>query len=337
MRHLHFLILSFCAAALSSCQHSLPNYLLTQGFQQGAVYLHAKDIDQLLKGNTLSEDERRYLSISKSVLEYAENKLLMDSKGAYQKYTKLDREAVTWVVVAAPRDEVRPFLFSYPIMGDLPYRGYFKKSSADEYARYLEDHENLDVYVRPVPAYSSTGWLPDPVLSTMFSNELDFVETLLHELVHLQFFLPGEAMFNEAFATWYAEKATIKYLTDNPSNLFNSKKALANYRQLLDRSATFAKLNKQVRELAKNAYASSELSLEQKRDSFFQKVRNLYAEAGFERVASGTWNNARIASMSTYFEMIPDIQKHFEKSRLSLNEYMLQVRKNPADTLTDIQ
>lgn len=323
--------------SLGACQHSLPSYLVTQGLQQGAIYLHAEDIKTLLSGNELTDKERRYLLISQSVLEYAQNELQMNPKGAYQKYTRLDRDAVTWVVVAAPRDAVKPHFFSYPIMGDLPYRGYFKKSSAEEYAQYLEKKEDLDVYVRPVPAYSSTGWLPDPVLSTMFSSELDFIETLIHEMVHLQFYLAGEAMFNEAFATWYAEKATLQYINHNPSRLLNANEAAQDYAELLKKSEQHRLINTQVRLLAQNAYSDSSKNLKEKRADFFEKVRQLYRDAGFEKSASGTWNNARIASLSTYFKMIPYIESHYQKSRLRLNDYLNRVTQAPSETLAQVK
>ena len=67
--------------SLGACQHSLPSYLVTQGLQQGAIYLHAEDIKTLLSGNELTDKERRYLLISQSVCKYAQNELQMNPKG----------------------------------------------------------------------------------------------------------------------------------------------------------------------------------------------------------------------------------------------------------------
>lgn len=68
---------------------------------------------------------------------------------------------------------------------------------------------NLDTYRRPVEAFSTTGWLPDPILSTMFSKADRFIELIFHELTHSTFYFESELDFNEAFASWMGYRGAI--------------------------------------------------------------------------------------------------------------------------------
>ena len=50
--------------------------------------------------------------------------------GAYNTVTAVDKSAVTWVLMAAEPDRLTPHTWYFPIVGSVPYKGYFKKASA---------------------------------------------------------------------------------------------------------------------------------------------------------------------------------------------------------------
>lgn len=100
----------------------------------------------------------------------------------------------------------------YPFLGRLPYRGYFERERAEREARRLREVQGYDVCVSPVAAYSTLGWLDDPVTSPMLGRGIaSFVETLLHELVHATVFIEGDADFNEGVALFVGQEAAIRY------------------------------------------------------------------------------------------------------------------------------
>jgi predicted aminopeptidase len=114
----------------------------------------------------------------------------------------LHREAVVWNLFAAPELSLDPHLWCYPLVGCLPYRGYFDDTRVRrEQARLAAD--GLDTYVGPVLAYSTLGWFDDPLLSTFLAlDDMAFVELLLHELSHSRVWIRGDATFNESFASF---------------------------------------------------------------------------------------------------------------------------------------
>ncbi len=100
----------------------------------------------------------------------------------------------------------------YPFLGRLPYRGYFDAARAEREAHRLREESGYDVCVSPVTAYSTLGWLDDPVTTPMLGRgAANLVETLLHELVHATVFVEGDADFNEGVALFIGQEAAIRY------------------------------------------------------------------------------------------------------------------------------
>lgn len=100
----------------------------------------------------------------------------------------------------------------YPVVGRLPYRGYFDQARAEREAKRLREEQGYDVCVSPVTAYSTLGWLADPVTSPMLGRgAANLVETLFHELVHATVFIDGDADFNEGVALFIGQEAAIRY------------------------------------------------------------------------------------------------------------------------------
>ncbi|MBC8188399.1 MAG: aminopeptidase [Proteobacteria bacterium] len=100
----------------------------------------------------------------------------------------------------------------FPLVGELPYKGYFDRDRAEAEAMRLRDDEGFDVCVSPISAYSTLGWFADPITSPMLSRgAASLVETILHELVHATAFLPNEADFNESVAQFIGQQAAIRF------------------------------------------------------------------------------------------------------------------------------
>jgi predicted aminopeptidase len=318
-------IVSFFAL-LSGCQHSTPYYLLQQGMMQGSFFMRAIPVDEALKSEDTSESDKKYLRLSQNVLNYARSDLGLKCKGSYEKFLKLDRPWVTKVVVAAYRDRPDPYLFRFPLFGDLPYRGYFQEETALSFAAKLSREKNLDTMVRPVPAYSTTGWLSDPIVSTMFRSDLDLAEVLFHELVHLQFYFKSNADFNEAFATWFAGKALRKFVTAQPGVFHDGIKAL----ERLDDGDRFdlAFSNLIVDEMAKarTFYAQKSRSDEERKKFFEEFRRNLVQLDGKRKWPEyPELNNAFLVSSSTYFRKVPLIEKYASLHKLDATKMLERV------------
>jgi predicted aminopeptidase len=93
-------------------------------------------------------------------------------------------------------------LWRFPLVGKLPYKGYFRTADALAAERALRE-DGFDTYLRPASAFSTLGWFNDPLLSTTLAQDsVDLVNTVIHELTHNRYFAAGDAAFNESFANF---------------------------------------------------------------------------------------------------------------------------------------
>ncbi|MFT3693329.1 MAG: aminopeptidase [Kofleriaceae bacterium] len=129
----------------------------------------------------------------------------------YDTYTVLGRSAAVWFVGAADPVSFKPRKWCFPIVGCFAGLGWFDEDDAVKWKLQLEK-EGYDALVRPASAYSTGGWFPDPVLSSMLGGGDDalpeLANVILHESVHATVLVPDEPFFNESFASYIADQLT---------------------------------------------------------------------------------------------------------------------------------
>jgi predicted aminopeptidase len=155
-------------------------------------------------------ERRRALETLLAVREFAAREGL-DVGGSYRAVADMSSAAPFHVVTAAYVDRLAPYTWWYPVIGAIPYRGYFDRAEADRFAAGLRA-EGLDTMVVEASAYSTLGWLDDPLPSNVLDRGAGAVViTVLHELVHQTFFAPDAVAFNETLATAIAYRLAGRY------------------------------------------------------------------------------------------------------------------------------
>ena len=133
----------------------------------------------------------------------------------YTSFVAWPGDRIVTTLVRTRSGSLEPVPWRYPLLGDLPYRGYFDRERAETEAERLRRDEGFDVCTTGVSAYSTLGWLADPVTSPMLEHgAARLVETLLHELVHATAFFPGQADFNEGAAQFIGQEAAIRFFEE---------------------------------------------------------------------------------------------------------------------------
>lgn len=184
--------------SLSACN---PFYVARAAYEQSKILLKRQDIKTLLGTDQLKEDERNKLGLVLEARSFAE-KIGLNPGGSFKKYSRLDRKDLAWVLLASKPDAFRLFTWWFPVVGSVPYKGYFDKSAADKAAKVLESM-NYETYVRTTSAISTLGWFDDPLLSTTLQNpEHTLVNTVIHESLHSTVWIPGQVDFNESLANF---------------------------------------------------------------------------------------------------------------------------------------
>jgi predicted aminopeptidase len=209
LRTVSALTLSVCIL-LQGCDVS---YFAHAACEEGRLLWNRRPITQVLQKPDLSPAIRQRLETVLAVRKFAADDLGLRVGGAYETVTAVDQNAVVWVVMASPRDSLSPYLWWFPIVGYVPYRGYFKKARAETVARTMEA-QGYDTFVRPAIAFSSLGFFDDPLLSNLLElNRVELAGVLIHELFHRTFFLKSDVMFDESSANWIGNRGAVDFFT----------------------------------------------------------------------------------------------------------------------------
>ena len=210
-----------------------------------------RDIAKLIDDPSIPEALRARMASARAIRKFAVDELALPDNNSYRSYVDVGREAVTWAVFAAPEFSLTPHAWCFPVYGCVPYRGYFSKKSAAEFAVELQ-RQGLDVHVTGITAYSTLGWSSDPLLSTMLTQGDTYLAgVVFHELAHQRVYIHGNSEFNEAFAVAVETTGVRKWL-----RAAGDTAGLRRYEADRKRRAEFLALLSQTRDELRQVYES---------------------------------------------------------------------------------
>ena len=189
-------------------------YLTQAAEGQLAILRARRPIDEVVADPSTPPNIRRLLAEVPRIKAFGQTQGLKATDN-YQTYADLKRPAVVWVVSATEELAFEPKKWSFPIVGSVPYLGWFDKDDALRHARDLHD-EGWESDVRPATAFSTLGWFEDPVLSTMIDDDLDalgqLADVVLHESTHATHYVDGQTAFNESIANFVGDNMAVLWL-----------------------------------------------------------------------------------------------------------------------------
>ena len=303
--------------SLSGCANL--DYLAQSAGGHVSLMLQRRPIGVVMADPNTAPWLREKLQLLVRQRQFAYDQLALPDNGSYRTFVDLGRPYVTWTVVVTPRFSMMPLPSCFPLIGCVPYRGFFDEADARIYAASFAAEE-YDTYVGGVRAYSTLGWFADPVLSTMtMRSESGMAAVLFHELAHQRLYVADDATFNESYAVAVEQVGVARWFdhVDRAQQFESYARASRRRKQFTDLVAVA-----KTRLLKVYAASSSvEKKLADKREVFaWLRQQHAYLRARWGgRSVYSRWfdkplNNAKLALVGTYAEHVSSFLALYRKS-----------------------
>lgn len=206
------LALLILTAVLGIVYHDLVIYGFRQARGQWHIIRNAKPVEQFLSDPSFPDSLKSRLHLIDDVRRFAIDSLGLKDTENYKTMFDQKGKEVMWVVMASRPFKLEPKEWHFPVLGAVPYKGFFNEKLALELREELQA-EGWDVIIRNPGGWSTLGWFTDPILSKMLTrSEGDLANLIIHEMSHATIFVKDSVDFNENLATFIGDRGAEQFL-----------------------------------------------------------------------------------------------------------------------------
>jgi predicted aminopeptidase len=341
-----FRMAGLCAAAVALCL-SLGGcrlgYIMHAAMGQARLLCGSEPLAKVEARGLLDKTQLQRAQLIQEVRDFAETDLGLKKTDNYSTIYPKPLKNPIWNISAAPKDKLKPVTWWFPIVGNLPYLGYFDHDRAEAERLKLEKEGN-DVVLRRVAAYSTLGWFSDPITMNMLKWQPTLlVEIIIHELTHATLYVKGQSAFNEGLAQFIGVEGAVLFLNktqgpDSPdarlaAGVAHDERIFSHF---LD--GLYSRLEKLY-----NSSVSFDEKLVKREEIYdlevarFQVLAKQFQTTEFKNFGSNPINNALLISYGLYhrnFDLFRRVYEHKDKSIKKMLDFFIQLSKeNHADLL----
>ena len=331
---------------LSACS---PAYVLRAAWEEAKILNARKPIARIVADTATDWETRDKLLLVLQARQFAADSLGLNAGDSYTLFSRVESDTLVMVLSAAPKDRFRPHTWWFPVVGSVPYKGFFELADAQKEQRKLEAR-GYDTYLRPSAAFSTLGWFNDPLLSTLLRyDQVSLANTVIHELFHNTFYAPGKAVFNESLANFVGGRGAIEFFCrrDGPQSS-TCRTAVDGWEDDLRFGAFMEQLVRDVEAL----YARTDLSREAKlaeRERLFADAQRRFAEEvrpqlevdSYASFTRDPLNNATLISRRIYYDRLQLFEAVYQSRGgdfiQAMNDIMAAARSNKDDPYAAVQ
>ncbi|MEO9485662.1 MAG: aminopeptidase [Ekhidna sp.] len=189
-------------------------YGLKQAKGQLSITFNTRPVELILEDSLIADSLKQKIQLVHEAREFAFNELGLKQSDNYTTFYDQKGEVALWNLSASKQFALEPKLWSFPLLGSFPYKGFFDLANAKEEMQDLK-LAGYDARIRSVGGWSTLGWTTDPILSNMLDRqEGALAELIIHELTHSTLFVKDNIEFNENLASFIGEEGTIMFLNE---------------------------------------------------------------------------------------------------------------------------
>ncbi len=309
-------------------------YVSRLAYEQTKMLISKRSIDEVIKDPSTSKEVMNKLLFLQDVLNFSREEGL-NVEGAYQKFILINRPVVSYTVYAAEADKLESVRWWFPIIGKVPYLGFFSKEDRDKEAEKLSA-QGYDTYSSGVLAFSSLGWFEDPIYSSMLLlDDYSFAELIFHELTHRTIWFDNHADFNENLASFVAEVTNVRFFRFRKDEV-----AIAKYFEEKNDEVYFSKWLEQLKNNLSELYQDKTLDRQEIFTrkamifkNFTEENKPYFKKANF--LGHKKWNNASVLASSLYSADFTDFYSALECSKEKKMGEFLKRLENMAKNLKE--
>jgi predicted aminopeptidase len=190
--------------------------LLSYGWMQAkgqiGILMDVRDVTDVLADPTFPDSLKARIRLIEEIKQFGVDSLGLEPSKNYTTFYDQHGKPLIWVITASDRYRIKAYKWNFPILGSFPYKGYFDSTRAVREEKVLID-EGYDTDIGEVSAWSTLGYLKDPILSSMLKRrEGSLANLILHELTHGTLFVKNDLELNENLASFVGDLGAIRFL-----------------------------------------------------------------------------------------------------------------------------
>ncbi len=180
---------------------------------QVGILMNVEDVADVLNSKTFPDSLKAKIRLIEEIKQFGVDSLGLEPSKNYTTFYNQHGKPLIWVITASERYRIDAYKWKFPIIGTFPYKGYFDSTRAAREERELKI-SGLDTDVGEVSAWSTLGYLKDPILSSMLGRkDGSLANLILHELTHGTLFVKDNLELNENLASFVGDLGAVKFLT----------------------------------------------------------------------------------------------------------------------------
>jgi predicted aminopeptidase len=323
-------------------------YLTQAAIAEAKILRARRPIVEVITDSTTDARTRGKLLLVLAARAYAADSLGLTVGETYTTYTQLEHDTLVLVLSAAPNDRLEAYTWSWPVIGRVPYKGFFTLGPALREAAQLQD-AGMDTYLRPASAFSTLGWFNDPLLSTVVREDsVELAATIIHETLHNTIFLKGHVDFNESLAEFTGYRGAEAFFRSRGDSA-GARRAAGRWRDILRLARFYDALEVRLKRVYASGLPGPQIQQARGaifRDALEQMAGPLAAELETidgRRLAERPLNNASFLAQRVYGTGLERFDRVLEQHGGNVRETVAAIRRavqgavNPWTALTPLE